>query len=75
MTTPAHLKKRSSCGKWLDRVNLNASDDKDKTTSMAGNTSTHELAESASRAPHLSLAIERLDPEDIFQSAKKGECP
>ncbi|XP_075739271.1 glutamate receptor ionotropic, kainate 2-like [Rhipicephalus microplus] len=55
----------------LDRVNLNASDDGDNTTSMAGNTGTHELAESASRAPHLSLAIERLDPEDIFQSAKK----
>ncbi|XP_075750705.1 glutamate receptor ionotropic, kainate 3-like [Rhipicephalus microplus] len=55
----------------VDRVNLNASDDGDKTTSMAGNASTHELADSSSRAPHLSLAIERLDPEDIFQSAKK----
>ncbi|KAH7952624.1 hypothetical protein HPB51_028216 [Rhipicephalus microplus] len=55
----------------LDRVNRNASDDGEKPPSMAGNTSTHELADSSSRAPHLSLAIERLDPEDSFQSAKK----
>ncbi|XP_075739397.1 glutamate receptor ionotropic, kainate 3-like [Rhipicephalus microplus] len=55
----------------LDRVNLNASDDGEKSTSMTGNTGAHELADSSSRAPHLSLAIERLDPEDTFQSAKK----
>ncbi|XP_075739369.1 uncharacterized protein LOC142784755 [Rhipicephalus microplus] len=59
----------------LDRANLNASDDGEKPTSMAGNTSTPELADSSSKAPHLSLAIERLDPEDTFQSAKKGESP
>ncbi|KAL3200463.1 hypothetical protein MRX96_053619, partial [Rhipicephalus microplus] len=55
----------------LDRVNLNASDDGGKLTSMAGNTATHEFADSSSRAPHLSLALERLDPEDTFRSAKK----
>ncbi|KAL3210504.1 hypothetical protein MRX96_037081 [Rhipicephalus microplus] len=55
----------------LDRVNLNASDDGEKPISMSGNTGAHELADSSSRAPHLSLAIERLDPEDTFQSAKK----
>ncbi|XP_075739290.1 glutamate receptor ionotropic, kainate 2-like [Rhipicephalus microplus] len=55
----------------LDQVNLNASDDGEKLTSVAGNTGTQELANSSSRAPHLSLAIERLDPEDTFQSAKK----
>ncbi|KAL3231855.1 hypothetical protein MRX96_048447 [Rhipicephalus microplus] len=59
----------------LDRVNRNAGDDGEKPPSMAGNTSTHELADSSSRAPHLSLAIERLDPEDSFQSAKKGRMP
>ncbi|KAL3223547.1 hypothetical protein MRX96_049746, partial [Rhipicephalus microplus] len=51
----------------LNRVNMNASDDGEKPPSMAGNTSPHELADSSSRAPHLSLAIERLDPEDSFQ--------
>ncbi|KAH7986599.1 hypothetical protein HPB51_026641 [Rhipicephalus microplus] len=38
---------------------------------MTGNTGAHELADPSSRAPHLSLAIERLDPEDTFQLAKK----
>ncbi|KAL3245536.1 hypothetical protein MRX96_046897 [Rhipicephalus microplus] len=59
----------------LDRVNLDASDDGEKPISMTGNTGAHELADSSSRAPHLSLAIERLDPEDTFQLAKKGESP
>ncbi|KAL3223283.1 hypothetical protein MRX96_027647 [Rhipicephalus microplus] len=75
MTMLAHLKKKKLLWQMLDRVNLNASDDGEKSPSMAGNTGTHELADSSSRAPHLSLAIERLDPEDSFQSAKKGECP
>ncbi|KAH7947925.1 hypothetical protein HPB52_016889 [Rhipicephalus sanguineus] len=55
----------------LDRANLNASDDGEPPTAMAGNTGTHEVAAASSRAPHLSLAIERLDPEDTFRSAKK----
>ncbi|KAL3203270.1 hypothetical protein MRX96_053261 [Rhipicephalus microplus] len=55
----------------LDRVNLNASDEGEKPTSMPGNTGAHELADSSSRAPHLSLAIERLDPEDTYHSAKR----
>ncbi|KAL1442622.1 hypothetical protein MTO96_030695 [Rhipicephalus appendiculatus] len=55
----------------LDRANLNASEDGEPPTAMAGNAGAHEAAATSSRAPHLSLAIERLDPEDTFRSAKK----
>ncbi|XP_049528884.1 glutamate receptor ionotropic, kainate 2-like [Dermacentor silvarum] len=55
----------------LDRANLNASDDGEAPTAMGGGPGTHEAAPVSSRAPHLSLAIERLDPEDTFRSAKK----
>ncbi|XP_065285154.1 glutamate receptor ionotropic, kainate 2-like [Dermacentor albipictus] len=53
----------------LDRANLNASDDGEASTATAGGTG--PPAPASSRAPHVSLAIERLDPEDTFRSAKK----
>ncbi|KAH6927389.1 hypothetical protein HPB50_002656 [Hyalomma asiaticum] len=55
----------------LDRANLNASDDGDRPAAPADNEGSHDAAPSTSRAPHLSLVIERLDPEDSFRSAKK----
>lgn len=61
----------------LDRANLNASDagedDADHQNAdgkISGGTGQIQAA-AAFRTPHLSLAIERLEPDDMFRSAKK----
>lgn len=62
----------------LDRANLNASDagedDADHQNAdgkISGGTGQIQAA-AAFRTPHLSLAIERLEPDDMFRSAKKS---
>ncbi|XP_077488889.1 glutamate receptor ionotropic, kainate 2-like isoform X2 [Amblyomma americanum] len=54
----------------LDRANLNASDGTDAAPPQGGSTATQVPATSA-RTPHLSLAVVRLEPGDLFRSAKK----
>ncbi|KAL1444965.1 hypothetical protein MTO96_029410, partial [Rhipicephalus appendiculatus] len=54
----------------LDRANLNASD-VGEDLPQHGESGGTQAANARSRAPHLSLAGVRLEPEDIFRSSKK----
>ncbi|KAL1481888.1 hypothetical protein MTO96_034125, partial [Rhipicephalus appendiculatus] len=56
----------------LDRANLNASD-VGEDLPQQGESGGTLAANARPRAPHLSLAGVRLEPEDIFRSSKKGE--